>query len=80
MSYYDFLEKPDYARARPSTLLNDEKTYQELYEKNNDLEVFYRVALLGKRIQKNVKSVSDYSPAEKVIFCTMCFMRLLPVY
>ena len=60
-----FLKKPDYARARPSTLLNDEKTYQELYEKNNDLEVFYRVALLGKRIQKNVKSVSDYSPAEK---------------
>lgn len=51
--------------ARPSTLLNDEKTYQELYEKNNDLEVFYRVALLGKKIQKNVKSVSDYSPAEK---------------
>ena len=60
-----FLKKPDYARARPSTLLNDEKTYQELYEKNNDLEVFYRVALLGKKIQKNVKSVSDYSPAEK---------------
>lgn len=60
-----FLKKPDYARARPSTLLNDEKTYNELYEKNNDLEVFYRVALLGKKIQKNVRSVSDYSPAEK---------------
>ena len=54
-----FLKKPDYARARPSTLLNDEKTYNELYEKNNDLEVFYRVALLGKKIQKNVKSGSD---------------------
>lgn len=60
-----FLKKPDYARARPSTLLNDEKTYNELYEKNNDLEVFYRVAVLGKKIQKNVRSVSDYSPAEK---------------
>ena len=60
-----FLKKPDYARARPSTLLNDEKTYNELYEKNNDLEVFYRVAVLGKRIQKNVRRVSDYSPAEK---------------
>ena len=60
-----FLKKPDYARARPSTLLNDEKTYNELYEKNNDLEVFYRVALLGKKIQKNVRSVSNYSPAEK---------------
>jgi hypothetical protein len=60
-----FLRKPDYARARPSTLLNDERTYNELYEKNNDLEVFYRVAVLGKRIQKNVKSNSDYTPAEK---------------
>ena len=60
-----FLKKPDYARARPSTLLNDEKTYNELYEKNNDLEVFYRVAVLGKKIQKNVRSVSDYSSAEK---------------
>lgn len=60
-----FLKKPDYARARPSTLLNGEKTYNELYEKNNDLEVFYRVALLGKKIQKNVRSGSDYSSAEK---------------
>ena len=60
-----FLKKPDYARARPSTLLNDEKTYNELYEKNNDLDVFYRVALLGKKIQKNVRSGSDYSSAEK---------------
>lgn len=60
-----FLKKPDYARARPSTLLNDEKTYNELYKKNNDLEVFYRVALLGKKIQKTVRSGSDYSSAEK---------------
>ena len=60
-----FLKKPDYARARPSTLLNDEKTYNELYEKNNDLEVFYRVALLGKKIQRNVRSGSDYSSVEK---------------
>lgn len=60
-----FLKKPDYARARPSTLLNDEKTYNELNEKNNDLEVFYRVASLGKKIQKNVRSGSDYSSAEK---------------
>lgn len=60
-----FLKKPDYARARPSTLLNDEKTYNELYEKNNDLDVFYRVALLGKKIQRNVRSGSNFSSAEK---------------
>lgn len=60
-----FLKKPDYARARPSTLLNDENTYCELYEKNNDLEVFYKVAVLGKRVQKNIKNMAEYSPAEK---------------
>mgnify|MGYP005772932279 CR=1 FL=1 len=60
-----FLKKPDYARARPSTLLNDENTYHELYEKNNDLEVFYRVAVLGKRVQKNIKCMTEYSPAER---------------
>lgn len=60
-----FLKKPDYARARPSTLLNDEYTYKELYENNSDLEVFYKAAVLGKLIQKNIKSVSNYSPAEK---------------
>ena len=60
-----FLKKPDYARARPSTLLNDDATYTELYEKNSELDIFYKVAVLGKKIQKNVKSVADYSPAEK---------------
>ena len=60
-----FLQKPDYARARPSTLLNDEKTYNALYEKNSELEVFYRVAVLGKKIKKNVKSMSEYTSSEK---------------
>ena len=75
-----FLKKPDYARARPSTLLNDEKTYRELYVNCNDLEVFYRVAVLGKKIQKNVKSISDYTPPEKsdilfyVLYATISYV------
>lgn len=75
-----FLKKPDYARARPSTLLNDEKTYRELYVNCNDLEVFYRVAVLGKKIQKNVKSISNYTPPEKsdilfyVLYATISYV------
>ena len=60
-----FLKKPDYARARPSTILNDDKTYSQLYEENNDLEVFYKVAILGKKVQKNVKNCIRYSLAER---------------
>lgn len=48
-----FLQKPDFARARPSTLLTDDETYAKLYEDNKDLEVFYKCALIGKLIQRN---------------------------
>ena len=60
-----FLKKPDYARARPSTLLTDDDTYKILYEDNQDLEVFYKCAQLGKRIQSNVRKTAEYSSAEK---------------
>lgn len=60
-----FLKKPDYARARPSTLLTDESTYNQLYVENQDLEIFYRCALLGKKVQSNLKRTPDYSTAEK---------------
>ena len=59
------LRKPDFARARPSTLLTDEETYKYLYEDNQDLEVYYRIALLGKRIQINLKNTTDMTPAER---------------
>lgn len=60
-----FLKKPDYARARPSTLLTDDNTYKILYEDNQDLDVFYKCAILGKRIQTNVRRTAEYSYAEK---------------
>lgn len=59
------LRKPDYARARPSTLLTDDTTYQTLYEGQQDLEVYYRVAKLGQRIKMFLKSQSNMSPAER---------------
>ena len=51
-----FLKKPDYARARPSTIL---------YIENQDLDVFYRCAVLGKKVQKNLKRTIQYTSAEK---------------
>ena len=60
-----FLRKPDFARARPSTLLTDDETYNKLYESNTDLEVYYKTALLGKKIQANLSKSSEMTSAER---------------
>ncbi|MBQ6993232.1 MAG: AIPR family protein [Lachnospiraceae bacterium] len=60
-----FLRKPDFARARPSTLLTDDDTYKNLYETNADLEVYYKTALLGKKVQTNLTKTSDMTSAER---------------
>lgn len=59
------LRKPDFARARPSTLLTDDETYAFLYEKNQDLDVYYKVALLGKKIKRNLRATVEMTPAER---------------
>lgn len=60
-----FLRKPDFARARPSTLLTDDETYKKLYELNADLEVYYKTALLGKKVQVNLAKTSEMTSAER---------------
>lgn len=60
-----FLRKPDFARARPSTLLTDDTTYNFLYSENTDLEVYYKTARLCKRIQQNLAKCAEYTPAER---------------
>ena len=60
-----FLRKPDFARARPSTLLTDDATYKNLYKSNTDLNVYYNTALLGKRIKANLAKSSDMTAAER---------------
>lgn len=59
------LRKPDFARARPSTLLTDDDTYAFLYENNQDLDTYYKVAALGKKIQRNLRTTADMTPAER---------------
>lgn len=50
------LRKPDFARARPSTLLTDEATYKSLYEDNQDLEAYYKAARIGREVQNVLKN------------------------
>lgn len=60
-----FLRKPDFARARPSTLLTDDETYKKLYESGTELEIYYKTAVLGKRIQSNLKRTPEMTSAER---------------
>lgn len=60
-----FLRKPDFARARPSTLLTDDETYRKLYEDNADLEVYYKTALLGRRVRTNLAKTAGMSSSER---------------
>lgn len=58
------LKKPDYARARPSTLLADETIYSQLYSGNQDLDVYYKAAMIGKKV-KAVLNMSQLSRSAK---------------
>lgn len=60
-----FMGKPNYARARPSTLLSNDTYYKQLYVDNTDLEIFYRSAKLGKQVERYIKSSGDYDQATK---------------
>ncbi|WP_404275359.1 AIPR family protein [Exiguobacterium undae] len=59
------LKKPNYARARPSTLLNDEETYNELYLNNKNLYSYYNAAVIGKKIKSVINSLGIYSTSEQ---------------
>jgi len=58
------LKKPDYARARPSTLLTDDAIYNRLYSGEQDLEVYYKAATIGKKV-KTILNTSQLSRSAK---------------
>ncbi len=60
-----FLAKPNYARARPSTLLSNNEYYRSLYIEHNDLELYFKTAILGKKVERFIKSSQEYIQAEK---------------
>ena len=59
------LQKPNYARASPSTLLENQENYERLYLSNQNLSVFYNSAKLGKIVEKFVKSNGGFTTTEK---------------
>ena len=58
------LKKPDYARARPSTLLTEDNIDDRLYSGEQDLEVYYKAAMIGKKV-KTILNTSQLSRSAK---------------
>lgn len=51
------LLQPDQARARPSTLLSEDKKYNQLFKKNGNLEAYLKAAQLGKKVNSRLTKV-----------------------
>lgn len=58
------MQKPDYARARPSTLLEDDDSYNKLFHKNNDLNTYYILASWGRNIEIALKANKKFTATE----------------
>jgi len=59
------LHKPDFARARPSTLLTDDTTYANLYDERYNLKAYYNAARIGKLVRHNLAVSQNMTQAEK---------------
>ena len=74
------MQKPNFARARPSTLLEDDESYAKLFHKNNNLQSYYLVALLGRRIEEQLKKDKKYTTTEiadikfYILYTVSCLM------
>ncbi len=58
------LRKPDFARARPSTLLEKDESYEKLFHVNNSLPTYYLVASWGRAIENRLKELKKYETPE----------------
>ncbi|WP_312189330.1 AIPR family protein [Leclercia sp.] len=59
------MQKPDFARARPSTLLEEDSSYEKLYNHSNNIKSYYIAALIGKKIELYLKKECDFTVNDK---------------
>ncbi|MHB9291035.1 hypothetical protein Holit_00105 [Hollandina sp. SP2] len=58
------LKMPNYARARPSTLLTNNEYYEKLYKADQNLDVYHKIATIGKKVDGLICSVGKYSRSQ----------------
>lgn len=54
------LSQPDTARARPSSFLNKQEQYEQVFDENLNLELFYAVTNLQKRVEAAIRANADF--------------------
>ena len=54
------LSQPDTARARPNSFLGKEEQYETVFDDTLDLELFYVVTALQKRVESAIRSNPDH--------------------
>jgi len=59
------MHKPDTARARPSTLLEDNNSYEKLYNSSNNIHSYYIAALIGKQSEQYLKTQTALSVSDR---------------
>lgn len=52
-------QKPDYARARPSTLLKKDQDYEKIFEKKFPIEMYYKAILIQKKVEDCLRSFEN---------------------
>lgn len=55
------IHKPDYARARPSTLIKNNTDYNQIFNSDIPIDLFHKVIAVQKQVESQLKSYS--SPA-----------------
>lgn len=58
------LQRPNTARARPSTLLEDDDSYEKLFNENITLKTYFIVASWGRTVDVRLKEIKKYETAE----------------
>lgn len=56
-----FNQKPDYARARPSTLIKNNSDYTQIFSSDIPIELYYKVIEIQKIVESSLKDFQPYS-------------------
>ena len=59
------LQKPNYSRARPSSLLTNDEYYNDLYKREIDLNVYYKIAVWANRIKFYLRHCGLYDTSQQ---------------
>ena len=69
------LAQPDYARARPSTLLEKDVTYRKIFNARTNLQCYYNIVYIGRFVINAIKQEAKYTPSERtnIQFATLFY-------